>query len=392
MNSSRPRQDPAYSPHADVSGLLRHLDACVSPAHAVDYCATQLRLAGFQERSFTELGSTPPNCGFIADAGLLLAWANSSEDFSHFRIVGAHTDSPCLKIKPLPDAGNFGWRQLGVEIYGGILSNSWLDRDLGLAGRVVLSDHSVALIRIDEAVARIPQLAIHLDRDVNERGLILDKQIHLMPIWGLGDSTEGYFKEWLSSKIGINSSQITGWDLGLYDLTPASVLGSDSSLIASGRLDNQVSCWAAIEGLIAVYEASREAFQGRTAMNLPGLNVTVAQMLEALEAVAGPEVRARVRFERNEQIAGIVANWSQGATAQRAAHCHVEQKVLWVVERPVVWGRVGRFVVSVVDPAIDADLDFSWRPSHVIGVETRTCTWQRLFFRRPITSMRVLKM
>lgn len=74
-----------------------------------------------------------------------------------------------------------------------------------------------------------------------------------------------------------------------------------------------------IEGLIKVFEASREAYRGRTAMNLPGLNVTVAQMLAALEAVAGPEVRARVRFERNEQIAGIVANWSQGATAQRAA-------------------------------------------------------------------------
>jgi nucleoside-diphosphate-sugar epimerase len=74
-----------------------------------------------------------------------------------------------------------------------------------------------------------------------------------------------------------------------------------------------------IEGLIKVFEATREAYRGRTAMNLPGLNITVAQMLDALEAVAGPEVRARVRFERNAQIAGIVANWSQGATAQRAA-------------------------------------------------------------------------
>ena len=74
-----------------------------------------------------------------------------------------------------------------------------------------------------------------------------------------------------------------------------------------------------IEGLIKVFEASREAYRGRTAMNLPGLNITVAQMLDALEAVAGPEVRARVRFERNAQIAGIVANWSQGATSQRAA-------------------------------------------------------------------------
>ena len=187
MSSSRPRQDPVFSPHANLTGLLRHLDACVSPAHAVDYCATQLRLAGFQEMSFAKLGSRLPDCGFIAESGLLLAWDNASDNFSHFRIVGAHTDSPCLKIKPLPDAGNFGWRQLGVEIYGGILSNSWLDRDLGLAGRVVLSDHSVTLVRVDEAVARVAQLAIHLDREVNERGLILDKQLHLMPIWGLGD-------------------------------------------------------------------------------------------------------------------------------------------------------------------------------------------------------------
>ena len=176
MNTSRPRQDPLFSPQADIAGFLRHLDACVSPSHAVDYCGTQLRLAGFQEVSFSNLGGALPNCGFIAEFGLLLAWDNSSKNSSHFRIVGAHTDSPCLKVKPLPDAGNFGWRQLGVEIYGGILSNSWLDRDLGVAGRVVLSDHSVALVRVDEAVARIPQLAIHLDRDVNERGLLLGER------------------------------------------------------------------------------------------------------------------------------------------------------------------------------------------------------------------------
>ena len=245
-----------------VDGLIRHLDASVSPAHSVEYSAARLRAASFVETSFGRLNEDLPARGFIAEAGLLLAWTLPQQSTRQFRIVGAHTDSPCLKVKPLPDAGSFGWKQIGVEVYGGILNNSWLDRDLGLAGRVVLTDGTVMNVRVDQAIARIPQLAIHLDREVNDRGLVLDKQVHLAPIWGLGQYRPGEFAEFLAEKMSVSSSDIAFWDIALYDLTPASLLGQDLSLLASGRLDNQVSCWAATEGLIA---ASSSELLGDTA-------------------------------------------------------------------------------------------------------------------------------
>ena len=128
-----------------------------------------------------------PTRGFIVRGGALVAWRSrdAASTAAPFRIVGAHTDSPCLRIKPRPDTGPLGWRQLGVEVYGGVLLNSWLDRDLGIAGRVVLDDGAAAdVAHRRRRSCRVPQLAIHLDRDVNERGLVLDKQEHLTPIWG----------------------------------------------------------------------------------------------------------------------------------------------------------------------------------------------------------------
>jgi len=245
-----------------VDGLIRHLNASVSPAHSVEYSAARLHAAGFVETAFGRLNEDVPARGFIAEAGLLLAWTLPQQSTRQFRIVGAHTDSPCLKVKPLPDAGSFGWKQIGVEVYGGILNNSWLDRDLGLAGRVVLTDGNVKNVRVDQAIARIPQLAIHLDREVNDRGLVLDKQVHLAPIWGLGQYRPGEFADFLSEHMSVSTSDIAFWDIALYDLTPASLLGQDLSLLASGRLDNQVSCWAATEGLIA---ASSSELSGDTA-------------------------------------------------------------------------------------------------------------------------------
>ena len=245
-----------------TNSLIRHLNASVSPAHSVEFSANRLRGAGFVETSFAHLNEGIPTQGFIADAGILLAWKVPQKAIRQFRIVGAHTDSPCLKVKALPDSGAFGWKQIGVEVYGGILNNSWLDRDLGLAGRVVLTDGSVKNVRVDQAIARIPQLAIHLDREVNDRGLILDKQVHLAPIWGLGQYRAGEFSEFLAEQMSVSVSEISFWDIALYDLTPASLLGHDQSLLASGRLDNQVSCWSATEGLIA---ASASDASGYTA-------------------------------------------------------------------------------------------------------------------------------
>lgn len=234
-----------------IQSLLDHLDASVSPAHSVQASSTRLDAAGFVRVDSRAFSSGLPDRGYMAEAGLLLAWQRGHTKSAGFRIVGAHTDSPVLKVKPLPDTGSHGWRQLGVEIYGGILNNSWLDRDLALAGRVVTSDGAVTLVDVREALARVPQLAVHLDREVNDRGLTLDKQTHLVPVWGTGDVKKGDFASFLAERINRKADEIRSFDLSFYDLSPATLLGADRSLVASGRLDNQVSCWAAVSALLA---------------------------------------------------------------------------------------------------------------------------------------------
>ena len=224
----------------DVRGLVDWLDACPTPFHSVDRAVAELTAAGF---GALQQGSELPTRGYLARDGAIVAWALGDRG-APVRVIGAHTDSPNLRVHPRPDMAAAGWNQLGVEVYGGVLLNSWLDRDLGLAGRVVDAEGTVRLFSFAEPIARVPQLAIHLDRDVNERGVLLDRQAHLMPVWG---TRTGGFLDWLAERTGMQG--ITAFDAHLFDNQGASLLGSDSSMLASGRLDNQVSCWAAVSAL-----------------------------------------------------------------------------------------------------------------------------------------------
>jgi aspartyl aminopeptidase len=247
---------------ATIDDLAGFLDASRSPFHAAASAASALIDAGFAPLSLTEPWGTVPDAGFVVSGASVVAFRLAAPTVglvtgTGFRIIGAHTDSPCLRVKPNPDTGAFGWKQLAVEVYGGALLNSWLDRDLGIAGRVVLTDGSVADVTVDAAVCRVPQLAIHLDREVNERGVQLDKQQHLTPVWGTGIGREGEFREWLGEQIDVAPDDISWWELSLFDRTPAAVLGADSSLLASGRLDNQASCWAAVSALCAASPGSQ---------------------------------------------------------------------------------------------------------------------------------------
>jgi len=243
-------------PHAAIDDLLAFLDSSPSPWHASLSAAARLTAAGFEQLDEAEPWRAVP-AGLMTRGAALVAWRGSSVSVAAapFRIVGAHTDSPGLRIKPRPDMGLLGWRQLGVEVYGGALLNSWLDRDLGIAGRVVLRDGSAVEVAVHEPVARVPQLAIHLDRDVNDKGLVLDKQQDLTPVWGTGSPAAGDFAGWLAEQAAVAVADIAWWDLSLFDITAAAILGADRSLIASGRLDNQVSCWAATHALCAAAPA-----------------------------------------------------------------------------------------------------------------------------------------
>lgn len=232
-----------------LDDLIGFLDASPSPWHAVE--STIERLPGFVMLEEADDWDEVPAAGYVVRDGAIIAWRLPPEPdaATPFRVVGAHTDSPCLSVKPRPDTGLLGWKQLAVEVYGGILNNSWLDRDLGVAGRVIAADGTSSLVHVAEPVARVPQLAVHLDREANA-GLALDTQQHLSPVWGVGTPEIGEFATWIGERAGLDGPA-SWWELSLYDVQGASLLGADQSLLASGRLDNQVSCWAAVSALAA---------------------------------------------------------------------------------------------------------------------------------------------
>ena len=230
-----------------ISDLCRHLDSSPTASHLVEYWS--LKLA---EHRFTEFAhGTPVNSrGFVRVGGALIAWSNThSFESSGLRIVGAHTDSPGLHVKQNPFTKVNNVQQIGVEIYGGPLLNSWLDRDLGVAGVVYDRSGKATLVSTDRAVARIPQLAIHLDRDVNERGLQLDKQQHVHPIWSTDDANKS-FESFLAAEFSLDEANIASWSCQLFDIQRANLFGLRNEFLASSRLDNQVSCWAAMNALL----------------------------------------------------------------------------------------------------------------------------------------------
>jgi aspartyl aminopeptidase len=237
--------------------LIEFVDASPSPFHACAEGAARLEDAGFSQ---VDEAVAWPAAGrhFIVRGGTLVAWAvpDGAPPVTPFRLVGAHTDSPNLRVRPRPDAGVGGARQLRVEVYGGPLLNSWLGRDLGLSGRVVVradaGGHAVSLVRLDRPVMHIPQLAIHLDREVSTAGLKLNPQDHLTPIWGVGPPDVGGLRRSLAKEIGCDADDVLGWDLMGHDLTPGALVGSHDELLAASRLDNLCSAYAALAAVSAV--------------------------------------------------------------------------------------------------------------------------------------------
>ena len=245
--------------------LLAFISASPSPFHAVAEAARRLDAAGFVRLAERDDWSARVGPRYLVRGGSLVAWVTGPEHgpTTAFGVVGAHTDSPNLRVKPQPDTGRVGWRQLGVEVYGGVLLNSWLDRDLGLSGRVVVrdatADEGIAtrLVHVDRPLLRIPQLAIHLDRNVNTSGLELNPQAHLAPVWGTGPVDEGGFARFLAEEVGVAPGEVLSWEAMLHDLTPPTALGLDGSLLAAPRIDNLLSCHSAIEAVAGAVSGPR---------------------------------------------------------------------------------------------------------------------------------------
>jgi aspartyl aminopeptidase len=247
---------PSPSTAADhIQDLGAYVSASPSSFHAVHEAARRLDEAGFT--GLDELDPWDGGAGrfYVIRDGALIAWVvpEGAGPTTGFNVLGAHTDSPSFKLKPKPTIGAHGWLQAGVEVYGGPLLNSWLDRELQLAGRLVMLDGTQHLTATGPML-RFPQLAIHLDRSVND-GLTLDKQRHMNPVWGLGNAADvdllGVLAGHVSGGTAVKAADIGGYDVVIADTQAPAVFGANGEFFASGRLDNLSATHAGLVALIA---------------------------------------------------------------------------------------------------------------------------------------------
>jgi aspartyl aminopeptidase len=240
-----------------AQGLIDFIDGSPSPYHAARRAAALLVEAGFTEVDEAAAVLPIPGRHVLVRGGSLVAWSGDGPlgPSTELVMAGAHTDSPNLRIKPNPDVRRAGLAQLGVEVYGGALVNSWLDRDLGLSGRVAVRGSSgprVELLRIDRPLLRIPQLAIHLDREINDKGLQLNKQQHLAPLWAVAAEGEGpSFRDVLAAELEVAADDVLTWDVMVHTIEPSRLVGLDEAFVSAPRIDNQLSCYAATTAMAA---------------------------------------------------------------------------------------------------------------------------------------------
>nr|WP_274377606.1 M18 family aminopeptidase [Marinagarivorans algicola] len=241
--------------------MLDFISRSPTPYHAVINVRKMLDAGGFVELKEAQSWQLQPKGRYyiVRRDSSLIAFVQGSQPMgeSGIRILGAHTDSPCLKVKPNPDINKQGYQQLGVAVYGGALLAPWFDRDLSLAGRVSVINAEQQLehhiIDIRRPIAVIPSLAIHLDRTVNESRSINPHEQMPPLVWQLGEGAPENFTAWLKGYMqaqGVNATQIMDFDLSFYDVQAGSTLGINNEFIACARLDNLLSCFLTVHSLL----------------------------------------------------------------------------------------------------------------------------------------------
>ncbi len=246
---------------AETTELLTFLGEAVTPFHAVEAMTRRLKMAGFEEIEHFDAVQMAPGKGYFSvrqGSSLIAMRAGDAELGAGLRLVGTHTDSPNLSVKPNPVKGRDGCVQLGVDVYGGALLNPWFDRDLGVAGRVALlsSDGELESVLFDSKrpVAVVPSLAIHLDREANtQRSVNAHKDV--VPLVMLGEAQQFDFRQWLAEALAKDDprwqgARVMDYELSLYDTQRPGLVGIEEDFITSARLDNLLSCYAAVTALI----------------------------------------------------------------------------------------------------------------------------------------------
>lgn len=242
---------------AYADDLAAFITASPSSYHAATEIAKRLDEAGFARHDLAEPWDASPGGHYLVSGGAVMAWRvpAGAGPQNVFAIVGSHTDSPGFRVKPSPGSQSHGFGQVDVEPYGGLLPNSWLNRELGLAGRIVTITGEEHLLRT-EALMVIPQLAPHLDRTVRDH-LTLNPQKHLHPIWTL--DTEADILDVFAQAAGISPDVIGGFDIFAYDVEPPRIVSD--TFLAAGRQDNLVSVHAALWALL---DSESEEIEGES--------------------------------------------------------------------------------------------------------------------------------
>lgn len=255
-----------------VADLLRFIDRSPTPYHAVAETVRRLAEAGFREAPENDVWELSPGDRryLVRGDGSLVAFEVGAAPPARagYRVVGAHADSPNLRIKPLADVSAHGYRQLAAELYGAVLLHTWLDRDLSLAGRATLRGAGTAvrtrLLDFRRPLLRVPSLAIHLDRSVRTEGLKLNEQIHAVPIVGLEGAPA--LSELIAAELradgdgAVAAEDVLAFDLMAHDPQPAALLGARGEFICAPRLDNLASCHAGLAALLGAAEANAAEF------------------------------------------------------------------------------------------------------------------------------------
>lgn len=267
-------------------GLIDFLQASPSPAHAVKAMVRQLEQAGYLALNEGDEWQLQPGQGYWITRGdrSLVAFRLGDKPVAEggVRMIGAHTDSPCLKVKPKAELLRQGCLQLGVEVYGGVLMHPWFDRDLSLAGQVHFRDETgkltAALLDVAKPIAVIPSLAIHLNREANKNSEI-NAQLHLPPVLGLeadahssaNDKSEpalvfrNLLADWLRDE-GHSVGDVVDYDLCFYDTQPPALVGLNQEFISSARLDNLLSCYTGLQALLAADTLVADSPQAATSL------------------------------------------------------------------------------------------------------------------------------
>lgn len=309
---------------ADFADFIRESP---SSYHAAAAVADRLEAAGFERLEERDEWPSGPGRRVVVRDGAVIAWVQpaGAAATTPFRILGAHTDSPSFKLKPGASTSSEGLLQAGVEVYGGPLLNSWLDRELELAGRLVTEAGAEHLVRTGPLL-RIPQLAIHLDRDVN-KGLTLDRQRHLQPVWGAGSGLDVLAH--LAGIAGLDAEDVAGHDVLVADTAAPARFGRDDELFAAGRMDNLSSVHA---GLVALLAASDEGDDARHVSVLAAFDHEELGS-ESRSGASGPfleDVLARVAAglgaDATDRRRAFADSWLLSSDAGHAVHPNYPEK------------------------------------------------------------------